>query len=1382
MIDRPRSEAHIPPAPEPEASVIEPEVPVSLELSAARKVADFTQEEYPSPAFIKRARLSYGALFEGGFDTLEDDGGVKGKGRKRTRFGRDSSAWRYASQSPSPEPTSPVQDAMDVDQAAETGSSPSSRPQMMDEASQTVEMLLASPNAKVAPYHAVLPLQHSRDNNPLVPYEKTIVTVERDVSPLNLFPAPIKTVSNGDRVMASGLTAPNQVQQTQQTLFGTFKQAHPEFSLFGSTTAAANPGPELNFTDQVRFGFSHVSRNLQTQVVPVDQSFGQPDNHQTPEYPETYLEPPRPAKYTDISHDDDVQGNADMKPTSNSEIMINPPVIEEFQHRRWDMAAQSPYYNQAERGHFGTDALNEACRISTGDAELHTDAMSAEKVPEGFPSYGGNLDTAGAESEVDEVGSAHISQAEDKIAKSSASDESSEGRLDNVGYEDDGRLEEGDYDQRNYNIPDNDDQGTSEEDEENEEGAVARYGEPYTYDEDEEDRYGEDEEDGYGEQWEEDEDGDEGENEGNDENEDDDDDDWERSSRPRRAPLPSAQPAQPAAPVFISLLSDSEDDDEPPPAQVHPPVPPPTHQQHPSARERILPETKSENSPNPAVLLSASRAVESAMELVDAASTRSGAGAIDLVDSGRAEESDDENLQSSDYEQSDSEDTVSESGILTRGQDTDVDSDGNADGESKSLSGVNKPHQSGIPSDIPYSENKVGSEFGVEGEGEESLSKDFKPSSVPQVDRERMEVDDERQIMVALDEPEAQNHELKTHNERLETHALANAMDEAASSPMQKREVELATQQVDVNMAEAEPLANSQRQLASKADSCLATVEAGSTQTSSQSLLNKSAASALANATIDPHVEPTPVSVFKHHNVAKNPLSFEKPHVFARNAHESTTLPTSPPLTQSFESHISNQTNLFSPERERPGSKEGALFRQLPTPMESQITVDMVSQSIVVEDYEVIEASTPSLSEVQQHISQSLVEADTSLRSPLREGGEEGKPDVVDGSVTAQPVVDPETTSVKSQNAEDLTEDIEESRSPKLPDTTLYTQVDDSVLSIHYSGADKDEFVADDNTMAQSVSPSVGAGIANEANDQVSPRVETRSARKRRQAAEKGRISNHVAAHTRRTRTSESNTIQQQPEGSSPDPSVSLARAAAAKRPKKAPEPLRTGPMMTRARSNSLQMSASPENEEQDTSVYLAQAALASPSKIRRSQHTRTVSLKSEIAKIIPSQHDCLPLDQLREHVGDCVSAVAVVANQAPPLFRAKKGSRDHIMSFNLTDTSTAPNGVVAVQLYRPHSESMPVVHPGDVIYLQNLVVEAISQKGFGLRSAEGSAWAVFDADFEPPQIRGPPIEDWQQYREYASLLRTWYQSMDEAAKTKLDKANKKFEAVRENK
>lgn len=62
--------------------------------------------EWASPAFIKRARLSYGSLMTEDFDAfIGEDGTIPGKGRKKAKFEpRKSGTWRYESESRSPSP------------------------------------------------------------------------------------------------------------------------------------------------------------------------------------------------------------------------------------------------------------------------------------------------------------------------------------------------------------------------------------------------------------------------------------------------------------------------------------------------------------------------------------------------------------------------------------------------------------------------------------------------------------------------------------------------------------------------------------------------------------------------------------------------------------------------------------------------------------------------------------------------------------------------------------------------------------------------------------------------------------------------------------------------------------------------------------------------------------------------------------------------------------------------------------------------------------------------------------------------------------------------------------------------------------------------------
>ncbi|KAI9763548.1 MAG: hypothetical protein M1835_007781, partial [Candelina submexicana] len=63
-----------------------------------------SQNAWDSPAFFKRTRDISGSIFASAYDPFADeDGFVEGKGRKRTKFGRESGSWMYADRTPSPE-------------------------------------------------------------------------------------------------------------------------------------------------------------------------------------------------------------------------------------------------------------------------------------------------------------------------------------------------------------------------------------------------------------------------------------------------------------------------------------------------------------------------------------------------------------------------------------------------------------------------------------------------------------------------------------------------------------------------------------------------------------------------------------------------------------------------------------------------------------------------------------------------------------------------------------------------------------------------------------------------------------------------------------------------------------------------------------------------------------------------------------------------------------------------------------------------------------------------------------------------------------------------------------------------------------------------------
>lgn len=82
-----------------------PRTPLSVVPSKRYAYETLGPGEYTSPAFIKRARVSYGSLFEGGFDIFDEEEPPRSakKKKRRSLFNMNPTSWRYASRSPSPE-------------------------------------------------------------------------------------------------------------------------------------------------------------------------------------------------------------------------------------------------------------------------------------------------------------------------------------------------------------------------------------------------------------------------------------------------------------------------------------------------------------------------------------------------------------------------------------------------------------------------------------------------------------------------------------------------------------------------------------------------------------------------------------------------------------------------------------------------------------------------------------------------------------------------------------------------------------------------------------------------------------------------------------------------------------------------------------------------------------------------------------------------------------------------------------------------------------------------------------------------------------------------------------------------------------------------------
>jgi hypothetical protein len=307
--------------------------------------------------------------------------------------------------------------------------------------------------------------------------------------------------------------------------------------------------------------------------------------------------------------------------------------------------------------------------------------------------------------------------------------------------------------------------------------------------------------------------------------------------------------------------------------------------------------------------------------------------------------------------------------------------------------------------------------------------------------------------------------------------------------------------------------------------------------------------------------------------------------------------------------------------------------------------------------------------------------------------------------------------------------------------------------------------------------------------------VESQSSRRGTASPPRDVVQEEITVQPKATRT-RSRAFKSQPvksqsgkpasRATSPDISLSLARQSiAAKQRKRAPEPIRTSPRSTRGRASSEQLNS---HNEVDSSIQLAKAALASPTKASVAStegdpEAKASALKMELTRRLRTElPECVSLKSLRSHLDKQLNVVGIVTMEPNPPTRAKGGPREFMLSFFITDPAAAPSTVIEVLMYRPHKDSLPAVKPGDAVLLEGFKVRSLSKKGYGLQSHSDSAWAVFDSasseDGGSPSIKGPPVEDWQSYVDYIRQLKEWWASLDEPARQKIEKANKKMDEV----
>ncbi|KAK4189604.1 hypothetical protein QBC35DRAFT_430143 [Podospora australis] len=1487
---------HPVPEPEPEVTVespaehrfVTPELEDEPEdIPNIRRFFEIASNEFASPALVKRARISYGSLFEDGMDIFDEDGGVKGKGRKRTRFGRNSGAWRYTSQSPSPEPSTPVHDAMEEDDADMSAPQPSSPKQMMDEGCQTMDTDIELPGS--VPVDNQNLESHWQD---AAPTEDKTTAIAQESSHFDghkeseqksdaesaprleeqEVPATRQTPSDAqhDDHEPHGVPEPHvdsqHIQQksadenrpteehflsqpSQEISLGTSQSVHePEsgttkactsslfgisnttttpFTLFGTSEPPRVESP-AGIADQVRFGFSHIPDHG---ALSTSQEHQEHDrdvanahfNNREEQYPASYLEDPssldqqtRVKIYPNATHDQDAMD------IHSHDALTYPPMIQSFGNGQWEISTQSPSYNPIEGGHFGADALNEGTPLTPGSHSLHETHISVGEVPQGLASYGQPTlpaeavsaeatEAAPRESSTGEVSEDGGSSEGDEIAVDDEEDEDSEEDEEAFGE----HIEEGDYDQRNYNEPEDDDEGLSEQDEEVELEAEERYGNGELYGDDEEGSWDEDEE-GYDE-----EEGSDADRSDDDESEEEEEDEDAGPYQPQYLRRPHHPPPPPVKkePIVISLLSDSDDDDQPAPAPKN--LPPSQPRSLPPSWPPPLPPCgPTESSPAHQVTIEPApqQPEPTPQKQSDAHDVSQGPTVLDprLVEDVSHHENTTEKTEvtpNTIYGQTHVVDFAMQKNNgpypqdqndeeIERARAQEIDSDGGRESFLPSVEGTDE--------DTAASESESEQETTLQHDAVEAEHDDIDEASsgVVEITDEDSEEDadgesdyehyEEMEIEEATEEARTPPQSEITTDQRSPTNStLDNNLTLSSQVEMLEDGKMVADQHLPDHPADGKDLP-----VASEVE-MIVDDEAAAADTDEE-MGEGTAASETHDIDI---VDAT-------HSAIGTDTDEEMGEEGISPEPQDTVLDTQPAAApeaieiEDDEDDV-DMLDVGSSAAETPSNPEAA---ERPagtldgiTELSSTVVITEVTSGGVTILEEVVTESVHTIKPIQskepratEEFTEAKEENDTaeSVQSEVEDGQEEGIDDSIERyrcPPTMASVDEVKKLGIVYKEASDEeaseTQEVDEEDSDKdvIHNQTQYAGSPD--LSFDADNSEVEEVAPDSGVPTQPLSDAGVEDVSLPGSHIDEPRSPLQESNTPQNNDE-----TELTVGTPSVQASQQTSDAGTP---SPDTSVKLARqAAAGRRAKKLnpPEPTRVSPRLTRRRSGSLATTASQEEDSsvalarnamaspsKDTSVSLAKGAAASPSKLQSSieADTSTTALKSDLIKRLRTElSECVNLKSLRLHNEKFPNVVAIVTTQPRPAARAKGGPREYFQSFHITDPSVAPTTVVEVQLYRPHKESLPVVKVGDAILLQRFQVKSISKKGFGLRSQGESAWAVFDTDDGAPQIKGAPVEDWENHKGYMTTLRAWWRSLDASARSKIEKADKKLQDV----
>ncbi|KAF6836795.1 hypothetical protein CMUS01_05275 [Colletotrichum musicola] len=1316
-------------------------------------------DEYASPAFLKRARVSYGSLFEGSLDIFNEDISAKARAKKKAKTGRYSGVWKYASRSPSPEPDTREDDEADdtsmVDEPPAVATP--ARPTMVDEGCQTVEQETSPPrDVQVAAEARHDPAQYLQ-----TPSKSTMVDsgVQSDLPGVlhtpgmvmtpgmnGAFVQPIFTAAHDQYSPAFDHPPPGPVFSHGLDATGMEPEYHADDSFRGQTEAYPEAGLEHGIDSHPQYPASfletpHFDPHLVAPQPTADSASVLQDHHS-----------PHDAHVADTGHhttfvDGIVEPSQVPWGFTSIQHSRSPPKSKEAISARFEPGAPEKEQATAEKA-LGTepesherdeDVDGQQAALRVEEDQLSDDRNGPE---EAFTSrtYAERQFEPTEEEEGQDAAIEVSGEEQDSSSGSSSSSEESDAEAeheeDDVG---------GDYDISNYrNLSNNQDDDDASD-----------LGSDYGQEEEEEvfdpsvqgiedDEIDEDAEDYAGDY---------------DEEEDYDDEDQENQPPPA---------APQAAPQVISLLSDSEDEEDDP----APPPPAPAAgfrgrpQHHVSADDMDEDEEEEEGDED---------------EEDGAESDDHEAGSEEDVEG--VEEDGPEAVTPTPKPR----DAKAETGDMTT---TIIDS------SFETMSPIQLPHTAQLSRESPRPGSRDDSEM-LEAELEHELEEEIaandsqknrttsprpetKPAEVLEV-----QMEEKQEAVIDAQATDADEHDAEAEDVRMEE--VRNAPQETTVTEVDMEPTEGAiAEPMDINMADADEkpadeAAPDERPEESEMDVEDAAEPRLTEELDEEHLIQ----SQLEDGTMDEPQESTSVVETERQDISAEEGKSAEP-VDALLA-----------------------ASLQEPVVEKSLTAVGASVTEPATTTDKdEITVTRESEDAMeVDEPDAIgkETGSPPATRAQYQSFEEVKISETQISAVVEEA------EVEDGNTQPDQLPTPgETQVTESIISQTFTETQTETQTQLQTDMQITEEeTTTEVPPVKLTESNKPEKDGGARSLEKPENPGCAASPINEEPSQIrgssaQPSEARSSLIAEEQLAEEGNAAQPSPRRGRGHRRNRSDNRDRDQ-----DPSVSLARASIASRrstrlsDRTTPDSAARVVTSSRGRSHSfvLRSDSPDDDDDNDEDVLLARAAIKSPSRrardVKEAKETREgaaaeaavttaaaaaatadqmpTALKTQLAKSLREVPDCIPLKLLRNHPGRTVDVIAIATTEPPEAKRAKGGPRGIMLAFNVTDHSVAPAQTVAVQIFRPHKAALPVVHPGDAVLLRQFSIVSMPGRGFGLGANDGSSWAVFERDGGEdglPQIRGPPVEISRGESGHAALLKQWYAGLDDKAMAKLGKAN----------